>query len=644
MRGCVRCVGRWMESIYSDRQVAPNPQTSRLSLRLIASMVDDLINALNKRMKGTEKLMMITRAFRRTLFLVIGISFVNCGQEEVDGEIRGSSSSNTVIGAVLELDGNIKNDKNNDFIKRSSAVSSRSVLHELPEVLDSIPGYWEFCKAVFPDDPANQIMCIKGELERICDALNSCRGDITTGDSDSDGTCNDIDPDDDDDGWSDADEVDCGSDPLSANSVPDDSDGDNIPDCKDTSALIDDSFGIFGEFVFSSQFGLDGILDAVTAPDGSIFLTGWLANEADDDLVLMKLTQNGVLDVTLNGTGYITRHNIAGGADDDWGESINIAPDGDLIISGHSIGPGGYTNGFLWKVSPGGVDDPAFASSGMFLVDVGVSLNNFKAKYDDYTGNIVAVGVYDSHIHAFRIKADGSGYDASFHFNGKIRLFPFRSIHPSLLVFPDGSLLIAGACQIDGGYDACSWRLNTDGMRISSYHNYNDQTLAHAGLAGGSGYDGWYGIDSYQENRVIVAGLSESTSNSADEIIARINTADGTLDESFGLGDGLWTEDVVGIGKSGRVCDVHVKDDGSIIAAFEFVNAADNWNVGILKLNENGIRDTNFSPPSGFLSLGGDFRVRFPQMIVQSNGRVLVFTSRCSDTGCEAVVWALNPP
>ena len=52
-------------------------------------------------------------------------------------------------------------------------------------------------------------------------------------DTDKDGIGNNADPDDDDDGQADQDEIDCGSDPLDADSVSTDIDQDGIPDCKD---------------------------------------------------------------------------------------------------------------------------------------------------------------------------------------------------------------------------------------------------------------------------------------------------------------------------------------------------------------------------------------------------------------------------
>jgi hypothetical protein len=60
-------------------------------------------------------------------------------------------------------------------------------------------------------------------------------------DNDLDGLSNSADPDDDNDGQTDADEIACGSNPLSAASKSTDTDGDNRPDCVDTD---DDNDGV----------------------------------------------------------------------------------------------------------------------------------------------------------------------------------------------------------------------------------------------------------------------------------------------------------------------------------------------------------------------------------------------------------------
>lgn len=69
---------------------------------------------------------------------------------------------------------------------------------------------------------------IDADADHICDSLDQCTGDDASGNIDGDAQCNDMDSDDDDDGWSDSDETACGTNSLLASSVPADSDNDGI--------------------------------------------------------------------------------------------------------------------------------------------------------------------------------------------------------------------------------------------------------------------------------------------------------------------------------------------------------------------------------------------------------------------------------
>lgn len=419
--------------------------------------------------------------------------------------------------------------------------------------------------------------------------------------------------------------------------VPDsDKDGDGVKDCNDTSGAIDDSFGVKGTFLFSSALGDDGATDAVTASDGSIFITGWMSNGTDADLLLMKLTSDGALDTSFNnGKGYITRHNIAGGNGGDVGNTISFSPDGDLLISGVSAGPGGYGVGLLWKVTTSGVYDTSFGTLGTYLLDLGKNLRFFESIYDKKTGKIFAVFEYDWLIRGVRILADGSGLDKSFSGDGIVELYPTRNYNPSLNALPDGTLMVAGICRLDGD-SPCSWLIDTNGNVITSYTNYNDQTLVHNHLAGG-----WRGILPYPGNRLLLVGASQGVLNIDDELIARVNIADGSFDTSFGGGDGVWTQDVLGLGKLGRVSNAVVKQDGTIVAALEVISAAEDFDVAIIKLDADGVRDMSFASGTGILRLGGPYEDRHPNIIEQPDGHMLVVTSSYNETEGDIVVWAV---
>lgn len=154
---------------------------------------------------------------------------------------------------------------------------------------------------------------------------------------------------------------------------------------------MDETFATNGEFTYISDAGNDYALDALVIENGSIFITGYLSNDSNVDMLLIELTQDGVLDTSFNETGYIIRDNIAGRNGSDIGTKINRAPDGDLLISGYSDGAA-VREGVLWKVSTSSADDASFGSSGTFTLNVGDVIPDFNAKYDDFTGNIFITG------------------------------------------------------------------------------------------------------------------------------------------------------------------------------------------------------------------------------------------------------------
>ena len=119
------------------------------------------------------------------------------------------------------------------------------------------------------------------DVEGIPDGLDNCVNTPNANQANNDGDAlgDACDPDDDNDGQSDADEIACGSDPLNAGSKSLDTDGDNVPDCVDND---DDNDGV-----------ADGVDNCQLTPNpGQIDTDGdGLGNDcdADDD-------NDGVLD------------------------------------------------------------------------------------------------------------------------------------------------------------------------------------------------------------------------------------------------------------------------------------------------------------------------------------------------------------
>jgi len=407
-----------------------------------------------------------------------------------------------------------------------------------------------------------------------------------------------------------------------------------------SSGTTDTSFASSGEFLSGSTSN-DYAVDSVSTSDGSIFIVGSRSNNSNYDALLLKLKSDGSIDTDFNGTGFILRDKIAGGIDNgnDYAKSIDIAPDGDLLIGGHSYNALGKKQIFLWKVSTSGVNDTNFGTNGTFLLSDTYSIGKtFNAKYDTYTGNIFIAAACNG-TSVWRVKSDGSGLDDTFSGDGYYNIHS-TSIQPNLSTTDTGNLIVFA--EINGGA-ALTWIIDTDGNIVTDYGN----PLQHSALAvNGTGSDKWYAAIPTTDDKLVLVGTSVSSTTSYDEVIARVNMSDGSYDTTFGGGSGYWTDDVQGNGTLGRVYDAIVQQDGSIIAALEVRsddNDSDTFDVAIIKLTVSGERDMTYADNAGIIMLGGDYSDRYPKIFQQADGRILVMTSKTDASGTKnLVVWAIK--
>lgn len=492
------------------------------------------------------------------------------------------------------------------------------------------------CGCGVPDDD--------GDGDTVPDCMDGCPGDAA---KTAAGACGCGMPDDDSDGDTVADCLDgCPNDGLKdapgvcGCGVPDvDLDGNMVIDCTEQ-GVVDTSFGDNGVFTFPSNLGSDLFLDAVTAPDGSIFLAGLMSNGTDFDALLMKITGDGVLDTTFNGTGFILKGEFAGGTTrSDRVDTISFAADGDLVLGGRTQNASGGTQGFLWKVSVDGVDDASFGNAGVFVLDASFGIGQtFTHQPDPISGNIYIVAA-SSGTSAWRVLADGSGLDTSFSDDGYLNLMG-SAIQPRMANDSAGNLFAAAAATtgVGASRDLVSWRVNNDGSVSTAYGD----PLIHADLGGVGSDESWRDCTMYDADRILLSGATGVAGEGSNEVVVRVNIADGSLDTTFGGGDGIWVEDTLGLGKIGRADDLVVEPDGSIIVAMEAQGADDRFDAVVVKLDADGNRDLSYAAGAGYLRHGGVFHVRLPRLIRQPNGRKLLLTRRVDSEDTDVSVLAIH--
>jgi uncharacterized delta-60 repeat protein len=265
-------------------------------------------------------------------------------------------------------------------------------------------------------------------------------------------------------------------------------------------------------------------------PDGKIVTVGTThVSENDYDFSVARYNSDGSPDTTFGGGDGRVTTNI-GGNYIDVAEDVAIQPDGKILAVGHYAG-----NDFVAvRYNPDGSLDDSFGGDG--IVGHGISLadNGFAVAIQD-DGKIVMAG----HTHTI----------SSSNVN-----FCVMRMHP------DGSL--------DNSFDG-------DGILTTDFFGNTDEAHAVAIQAG----------------KIVVAGFAQVNGFNYDFALARYNP-NGSLDNSFGGGDGKATTDFFG-GDDGALSMV-LQPDGKIVAAGAFYSAGQGYDFGLVRYLFNGDLDTSF--------------------------------------------------
>ncbi|MFI0377516.1 MAG: DUF4347 domain-containing protein, partial [Candidatus Thiodiazotropha sp.] len=119
------------------------------------------------------------------------------------------------------------------------------------------------------------------------------------------------------------------------------------------------------------------------------------------------------------------------------------------------------------------------------------------------------------------------------------------------------------------------------------------------------------------DGKIVVAGTEYP---GTDYHVARINT-DGTLDTTFGGGDGLVSID---FGHIDYFSDIQIRTDGSIVLAGAASNGT-RYDVGIAQLTTSGDLDTSFGGGDGKSTYSFDINNDSAHsLVIQSDGKLLV--------------------
>ena len=257
------------------------------------------------------------------------------------------------------------------------------------------------------------------------------------------------------------------------------------------------------------------VLDA----SGRIVAAGYSQNPGlDGDMVIWRFDEDGNLDTTFNSQGWVVHGNAAGGFSEDEATGVVLDPSGRIVVTGRSVNPAGDLDMVIWRYLEDGAIDTSFGGRGWVTHDQaaqgawnddgwGIAL--------DSTGRILVTGRswggaasgYDMVIWAYDPTGSldltfGSGGVATHHnaAGGEGGDFGW-----AVAVDSSDRILVAGeSFYLPTDYQMTLWRYNRDGMLDTSFNSQG--WLVHDNAGGGNGWDWGEAIAIDSLGRVLVAG------------------------------------------------------------------------------------------------------------------------------------------
>jgi uncharacterized delta-60 repeat protein len=328
--------------------------------------------------------------------------------------------------------------------------------------------------------------------------------------------------------------------------------------------------------------------------------------------------------------------------------AVAVQADNAIVLGGIE-----YTNGGKWvltRVDSTGTVDSSFGTNGFVITDwssdasVGDQVNG--VFIDETNGKIIAAGSGNQNFAAARYsKTDGS-LDTAFGPNttGKVEVDVVSPVASSetatgVAVQPDGKIVVVGptdagpTVQSKGDQEFGVARYNPDGTLDAGFgvggSDGNGRLTTNFGTnPNGTGTnDSPAGVALQSDGKIVVVGTTDPPGSDQGDIALARYESDGTLDPTFGGGDGLVTTDLGGVnGDNGSAVAVEGTPGTTgfrILVAGTKHNAAQSDAFAVAAYNEDGTPDTTFNGTGTQVT---DLGSVYPAngLAVQPDGKVLV--------------------
>jgi len=309
------------------------------------------------------------------------------------------------------------------------------------------------------------------------------------------------------------------------------------------------------------------------------------------------------------------------GANEDFARSVVVQPDGKILLGGYGTVPGSSFSDFaLVRYNQDGSVDSTFGSGGKVITDFFGNRDVIYSVALQPDGKIVVGGLttidtYFIIVALARYNADGS-LDISFGTGGKVTTgIEGQEVCTSIMIRDDGKIVVAGWGFAPSG---------TTAQGIIIQYNSNgslDTGFGTGGMVSFSQDSQFWGAVLQSDGKV-VAGGSVGNNFGAE----RYN-ADGSIDISFGV-NGKASTDFNNSDDYGRA--IAIQQDGKVVLVGLTASSSGTSDIGIVRYNTDGSLDTTFGQNGKVVSSPSNGNDEGLSIAIQRDGKILVTGSERS--------------
>ncbi len=286
--------------------------------------------------------------------------------------------------------------------------------------------------------------------------------------------------------------------------------------------LLDTEFGANGKVQLDIAGGNDGARAIALDSSGNILIAGGSDNDSDSDISLVRLRDDGSLDLENFGDGGQVTTDIDGDQDDAYG--IVVDSQGRITLASRARtsitneeGESRRTYNFvLTRYSASGILDTSFGTNGAVVMDLDEGQDYPHGIALDAQGNLLVVGragVSGQGQNVTLVRYDSNGaLDSSFGDAGKVVLNVSDRTDAGydILIDEAGKIVVVGAVN----RDLALFRFNPDGSRDLSFA-VGGQTIVEAseGLSLGLSV----ALDS--ADRIVIAGAAQDLQTTGQDFL-----------------------------------------------------------------------------------------------------------------------------